>query len=117
MWAAACFNGSARCTVYTADGDGRTSFSYQSAKRKQTIHHRPLPRWARYMAGVTVMVDVAEMPGINVVICGDEPAGPRYEFSLGILFAALWHEINLEQVDPALLLEVVEAVRRDYVGE
>src|SRR5690349_7457819 len=48
MWAAASFNGTANCTVCTADSDeARTTFSYQSAKRKQTIHRRPIPRWAR----------------------------------------------------------------------
>jgi galactokinase len=117
MWAAACFNGMGHCTVYMADGNGHTTFSYQSAKRKQTIHHRPLPRWARYIAGVTVMVDVAQMPGIDVVVCGDEPAGPRYEHALGIVFAALWYEINMESCDSDQLLEIAERTRREYVEE
>jgi hypothetical protein len=115
MWAAARFNDTGHCTVCTADGDGRVSFSYQSAKRRQTIHHRPLPRWARYIAGVSVIVDVAEMPGIDVVVCGDEPAGPRYEFALGILFAALWYEINRVSYKPDDLLEATERTRREYV--
>lgn len=115
MWAAVRLNGMGHCTLYTADGDGRTTFTYQSAKRKQTIHHRPLPRWARYAAGATLYVDVAEMPGIDVVICGDEPAGPRYDHALGILFAALWHEVNRETCDPADLLEIAERARREYV--
>lgn len=117
MWAAARFNGTGHCTVCTAESNARTSFSYQSAKRKQTIHHRPLPRWARYMAGATLLVDVPEMPGVDVVVCGDEPAGPRYDHALGILFAALWYEINAEPFDSAQLLEIAERVRRDYVEE
>ncbi|MCC6802665.1 MAG: hypothetical protein IT319_07255 [Anaerolineae bacterium] len=115
MWAAARFNGMGHCTVYTADGNGHTSFSYQSAKRKQTIYHRPLPRWARYMAGATLLIDVAEMPGVDVVVCGDEPTGPRYDHALGMLFAALWYEVNMESCDPAQLLEIAERVRREYV--
>lgn len=115
MWAAACFNGMGHCTVYTADGEGRTSFNYQSAKRKLTIHHRPLPRWARYMAGATLLVDVPEIPGVDVVVCGDEPPGPRYDHALGMLFAALWYEINMESADAEQLLEIAERVRREYI--
>jgi galactokinase len=116
MWAAASFNGTAHCTVYTADSsEARTSFSYQSAKRKQTIQRRPIPRWARYLAGISVMLDVPEMPGLDVVVCGDEPAGPRYDFALGILFAALMYEINMEDCDPDVLQEVTERVRREYI--
>ncbi len=115
MWAAASFNGTAACKVFTADGTGRTTFSYQSAKRKQTIHRRPIPRWARYLAGVSVLLDVPEMPGVDVVVCGDEPAGPRYDFSLGILFAALWYEVNMETCDLEALQEITERVRREYI--
>ncbi len=115
MWAAASFNGTANCTVCTADGEGRTTFNYQSAKRKQTVHRRPIPRWARYLAGVSVLLEVPEMPGVDVVVCGDEPTGPRYDFSLGMLFAALWYEINMETCDPDVLQEVTERVRREYI--
>ena len=115
MWAAASYNGTANCTVCTAESDGRTTFNYQSAKLKQTISRRPLPAWARYIAGVSVLLDVAEMPGLNVVACGDEPAGPRYDHALAILFAALWYEVNHVDPDPELLLDVAERVRREYV--
>lgn len=115
MWAAASFNGSANVTVCTADGDGITTFNYQSAKLKQTVHRRPLPNWARYIAGVSVLLDVPEMPGINVAVCGDEPSGPRYDHSLAILFAALWYEINMTEGDPDALLEIAERVRREYI--
>lgn len=115
MWAAVRFNGAHHVNVYSADSDGRASFSYQSAKRRETIHHRPLPLWARYIAGVSVLVDVAEMPGIDAVVCGDEPAGPRYEFALGILFAAVWYEINALPFIPKDLIDITEQARREYV--
>lgn len=115
MWAAASFNGTGNYTVCTTGGDVRTTFTYQSAKRKETVHRRPLPRWVRYIAGVTALIDVPEMPGIDVVMCGDESGGPRYEYSLGILFAALWYEINLEEYQPDQLQEIAERVRREYV--
>jgi hypothetical protein len=115
MWAAARFNGASRYTIYAVDTGARVSFSYQSAKRKQTIHRRPLPRWARYIAGVNLQLDMTEMPGIDVVVCGNEPPGPRYEHSLGILFGALWYELNLEECSPDKLLEITERVRREYI--
>lgn len=115
MWAAARYNGSAHYTVYSADTHRRTRFDYQSAKRKQTLHHRPLPRWARYIAGVCLKLDVLEMPGLDVVICGDEPAGPRYDHALAILFAALWYEVNMCECTPEAVFEVAEQVRREYI--
>ena len=117
MWAAASLNGTAHFRIYTAESSARTIFSYQSAKRKQTIYRQPLPRWARYIAGISVLLDVPDMPGIDAVACGDEPAGPRYEYALGILFAALWYEINMQSCSPIQLQEIAERVRRDYVGE
>lgn len=115
MWAAARFNGGVHYNIHTADGDAHTTFTYQSAKRKQTIRCRPLPRWARYIAGVSVMLDTLEMPGIDAVVCGDEPSGPRYDHALGILFAALWYEVSAYPCDPKDLVEIAERVRREYV--
>ena len=115
LWAAAHFNGSGCYTIYTTDTNAHTTFNYQSAKRKQTVHRRPLPRWARYIAGVSVMLDVLEMPGMEAVVCGNEPPGPRYEHALGILFAALWYELNFQPCVPDQLLEIAERVRREYI--
>jgi galactokinase len=116
MWAAANVNGTAHISVGNAETDTQTSFSYQSAKIKQTTKRRPLPTWARYLAGVSVLIDVPDMPGIDAVVCGNEAAGPRYEFALGILFGALWREVNGQTPDVNDLVELTERVRREYVG-
>lgn len=60
--------------------DGRATFNLQSAKIKQTITRRPLPRWARYPAGVTLLLaqDGLDLVGLNMVVMGNEPAGPRF---------------------------------------
>lgn len=115
MWVAARFNGSAHYLVATADTNAHTIFNYQSARHKQTIRRRPLPRWARYIAGVSVLLDVPQMPGIDAVVCGNEPTGPRYDYALAILFAALWHEVNDLEYDADSLLEIAEQVRREYI--
>ena len=75
MWAAACFNGSVVYNIHTVDVNAHTSFSYQSAKWKQTIRRRPPPRWVRYIAGVNVLLNVLEMPGIDAVVSGNAVAG------------------------------------------
>ncbi len=116
MWAAANFNGTPHITVWSADLNVQTTFSYQSAKVKQTVRRRPLPHWARYIAGVSYLIDIEEMPGVDVVVCGNEPVGPRYEFALGILFAAFWRDLNGQSVDEAELVEIVDLVRREYLG-
>ncbi len=117
MWAAASLNGTPYCTLYSADGGTRTRLNSQSAKRYQTIYHRPLPRWVRYLAGVMALIDVADMPGIDAVLCGDEPRGPRYDYALAMLFAALWYTINRQAYTPEALQEIAERVRREYIGE
>jgi hypothetical protein len=116
MWAAARLNGTARFKICAAEINRRTIFSYQSAKRRQTVFHRPLPRWARYIAGMSVLLDV-DTPGIDAVASGAEPAGPRYDYALGLVFAALWLEINGQPIHIDALLDLAERVRREYVGE
>jgi hypothetical protein len=115
MWAAANFNSTTEIAVWSAEIGTRTTFTYQSAKQKQTIQRRPLPHWARYLAGASVYVDVAEMPGVDVVVGGNEPLGPRYDYALGILFIAFWCDINGLELPEARILDLNERVRREYV--
>ena len=68
MWAAANFNGKSEIAVWSAEIAAHTTFTYQSAKQKQTVQRRPLPHWARYLSGVSVYIDVPEMPGVDVVV-------------------------------------------------
>lgn len=105
------------CLSLEYNANTPTTFNLQSAKQRQTVLHRPLPRWARYPAGVLILLRDAdfEIPPFNAVICGDEPAGPRYEYALGILFAALCCELNQEPYQAAVLTEIVDQVHREYV--
>jgi len=54
MWLAAEPTNSHKQTVVVPDLDGRTVFNLQSAKKLHTIRSRPLPSWARLMAGVLI---------------------------------------------------------------
>jgi galactokinase len=117
MWIAAVLTDQPAFTVSAADLDARATFSFRSAKTYTTVLNRPLPGWARYPAGVLLLMREygIETTGLQAVMAGSEPPGPRYEHALGITLAALWHEMHGLSYTPARLLELVERVRREYV--
>jgi galactokinase len=117
MWVVAAVNDSREVTLVAPDLNGQTTFSYQSAKRHQTVRNRPLPGWARYPAGVVVALGNAGLDtgGVFAVIAGEEPHGPRYLYSLGLVMAALAHHLAAQPYDAQMLAEIVERARRDYV--
>lgn len=114
MWVAANVTGGHEYTVITPDLHGKTVFDRRSARLKRTSRNRPLPRWARYLGAVVLVLseDGIDLPGAKVVIVGDEPAGPRYEHALGMAFVALWyayHELPYAVDD---LLDIMERVQK-----
>jgi hypothetical protein len=117
LWTAAVVLGTRQYRIEALDLRARAVFSRQSAKRRETTLRRPLPRWSRYAAGVMLALDnMIDVPGIVALICGDEAPGPRWDYSVGILFAALWHEIAGETARERDLIALVDRVQRDYVG-
>lgn len=116
IWAAARFTGTTFFTLIDGDNNRRTRFDVRSARKKETLLRRPLPRWARYAAGVTALIEARSLPGADILYCSDEPNGPRGEHAVGILIAALWHELNDLSMDEDDLLQIAEMVRREYVG-
>jgi hypothetical protein len=117
MWAAAIADSHDKFTIAVPDIEARAAFNFRSAKSKTTTLNRPLPRWARYPAGVLLALRdfEAESSGLQVVVVGTEPPGPRYEHAVGITVAALWYHIHQKPYTIDILLELVERVRRDYV--
>jgi galactokinase len=118
-WIAAGRSENETFTVVSPDLDMRATFSLQSARVRRTVLQRPLPRWARYPAGVTLTVDNEglDVVGLNMVVMGTEPPGPQYDYSVGIAFAALWHEVQEHPYTIDRLIEIVDRARRDYVEE
>lgn len=116
MWAAAMIDEQPEFTIIAPDLEARTTFSLRSAKTKTTVMNRPLPRWARYAAGVVVALcdSDMEMSGFQAVVVGAEPTGPRYEYAIGMTVAELCCQMAEEHCLPAHLLELLERVRRDY---
>lgn len=114
MWLAAIATDGHSYKVFSGDIEAHTEFDHRSAKGRRTVLKRPLPTWARYPAGVIVTLGDGGMdvPAFHAVFVGDEPSGPRYDFSTGLLFATFAHELTDTPYTPASLMEVVEAVRR-----
>lgn len=98
-------------------GSAVATFTRQSAKLKRTIAGRPLPRWARFPAGVTLVLAEAgiDARGIEAVVCGDEPLGPRYDYALCLAFASLWSALAELPQPPAALQQIADTVIRDYI--
>lgn len=118
MWAAAIMDSHDKFTIAVPDMEARATFSFRSARTKLTSLNRPLPRWARYPAGVLLALrdfGSDESSGLQVVVVGTEPPGPRYEHAVGMAVATLWHHIHQKPHTVDALLELVERVRRDYV--
>lgn len=117
MWVAASFIQSTAMTLIVPDLDARTTFNYRSAKTRLTVLNRPLPNWARYPVGVLLSMRGSgiETTGLQAVLSGTEPAGPRYEHALGITIATLWFEAHGLPYTTHSLIDLVEQVRRDYV--
>ena len=115
MWVAASVDHEA-FTIHAPDLDGRTTFNRQTAKQKRTVLNRPLPRWARYPAGVILQLgmDGLDLQGINAVVVGHE-TDVRYEYAMGVTFAALVHYIYQQPIQHNDLIDIVERARRDYI--
>jgi galactokinase len=120
MWLAASHCDKAEFTIVAPDmGALKATFSLQSAKVKRSVMQRPLPPWARYPAGVTLLLaqDGLDVVGLNMVVIGDEPPGPRYNYALGMTFAALWHDLLQLPYTMDDLIALVDRTRREYLGE
>jgi galactokinase len=120
MWLAAARADHEEFTIVAPDMEAvKTVFSLQSAKVKRTVFQRPLPPWARYPAGVTLLLaqNGLDLIGLNMVVIGDEPPGPRYYYALGMTFAALWHDLLELPYTMDDLIVLVDRTRREYLGE
>jgi galactokinase len=117
MWAAALLSGGHQYHVIVPDLDSHSVFDRRSALQKRTVRNRPLPRWARYVAGALLILSDqgVALPGGTLLLLGDEPAGPRYEHALGMASAALYLQQIEGSVNIELLLEIMEQAQKRYL--
>lgn len=118
LWLAATRLPENELILAAPDLDARAAFSVRSARLRLTVLNRPLPRWARYAAGALVLLHDAglSLEGIGAVVMGDEPAGPRYDYAIGLALGALAYRLYDHPCTAASLLDLLERVQRDYVG-
>ncbi len=97
----------------------RTTLTYQSAKLRQTVMHRPLPAWALYAGAMAVYLAEkgVDCGGFNIVIAGDESSGPRYRYALGAAFGAAYYHTAGILFSETILLDDLEHARRAFGGE
>jgi hypothetical protein len=115
MWVAGDITGSGRWLLHAPDLAAQITFDTRSARAFRSAFGRPLPPWARYIAGVCAALDAQHLlgaPGGRLVMVGDEPPGPRYEYAMGMAFATLY--LSRSQ-HPELLLPLMETVQKQVV--
>ena len=112
MWAAVRWGHQKRWHVHVPDLDAQVLFNPRSIKTGTSISGRPIPAWARYLRGVCEELGYLNLlpeDGARLVIVGDEPSGPRYDFTLAMTFAVACYE-GLQH--PYSTHEIVELVER-----
>ncbi len=117
MWIAGCATQTNEYEITSDDHNRKTRFSHRSAKTRQTVLRRPLPRWARYPAGVVTLLGDSgvDVPGFRALLLGNEPEGPRYDFAAGLVVAAFCYILADQPHTPDALTQIVDRVRREYV--
>ena len=117
MWGMATQRDSGRFTIVAPDLADEVSVTLESARYGQTAFNRSLPAWARFPVGVIVALADAglALPGADIAVAGEEPAGPRYAYSLALVVAALVYALTGRPYSAAQLVALVERTRRDQL--
>ncbi len=117
LWAAVSRRTDDYFSMASLEFDSRAVFSYQSAKVRRTLMRRPLPSWVRYGAGMLVLLSNhgLDVGGFDAVVAGSESDEVRYEYSVGLAFAAIHHTLSGTAYTEDKLVDLAERVRREYV--
>lgn len=117
MWVAAQPNGKHYHLFALPDWNARLKFDALSIRRHKRTTGQSIPHRMRYLAAAAHFLqnEGVLVPGIKAVIVGNEPAGPRYEHSLGLALLTLWHSAAGKSVDAPVLMALMEKIERDYL--
>ncbi len=50
-----------------------------------------------------------------MLVMGNEPPGPRFDYGSGMAVAALWHDLYQLNYTIDTLIDIVDRTRREYV--
>ena len=117
LWAAVIRRTDDYFSMSSVEFDSRAAFSYQSAKVRRTVMRRPLPSWVRYGAGMLMLLsnEGLDASGFDAVVAGSENDDARYEYAVGLAFAAVYHTLSSTPYTEDKLVDLAERVRREYV--
>ena len=59
--------------------------------------------------------DGLDLIGLNMLVMGNEPPGPRFDYGSGMAVAALWHDLYQLDYTIDTLIDIVDRTRREYV--
>ncbi|XWX03712.1 hypothetical protein VZO05_14490 [Aggregatilineales bacterium SYSU G02658] len=113
VWLAGVWGHHERWQVHVPDWEAQVIFNAASIAKRQNAAGRLLPPWARPLIAAWQMLDSAHhLPseGARFVIVADDPPGPRYEFSVGLAFAAACYARSSGSVPPTSAL--IDALER-----
>lgn len=107
-------------TLVAVDLDKRITFHLSDLQEKIDNHGQPLPRWARYPAGVAWALGAAgvQVKGIQAVFSSDVPIGAGLSSSAAVevAFAALWTAFHGQPHDRLELARLCQKAENQYVG-
>lgn len=100
-----------RWQFHVPDLEAQVLFTPHSLRRGRNAAGRPIPPWARYLAGVVrTLEDMALLPiqGAQLVVVADEPPGPRYEFALAMCLVVVCCDLTQTAVTSEQIVAWVE---------
>lgn len=113
-WAAGLLTDDARLTLACGEVGGRAAFTWQTARRGETLNHRPLPVWAQLPAAVLVKLcaEGLDVPGLNIALVGERPTSPRFSYGLAAAVATLLHSLHERPYTAESLVKLIDSAKR-----
>jgi len=113
-WAAGALTDDSRLTLACAEMGGRAVFTWQTARRGETLTHRPLPVWAQLSAAVLVKLcaEGLDVPGLSVALVGERATSPRFAYGLAAAVAALLHTFHERPYTDDGIVKLIDAAKR-----
>lgn len=117
MWVAAVTGKKYFYTLMLPDIAASITFDERSARRAATWAYRPAAARFRYLLAVARWLAWESLlpAGGQIVVAGNEPAGPRYDHALGMAFITLAYVCHGIDLTETQLLGFMERVEREYL--
>jgi galactokinase len=106
--------------LYALDIGEETAFTLDDLWSKLDVRGNPLPKWARYPAGVAWSIQQSgrQVNGLQAVYTSDVPIGAGLSSSAAVevAFAVLWQTLGRWSADRMTLARLCQKAENEYVG-